>query len=95
MLKLLNDVANIIIRIPNIINEVSYVGCAFPYVLGDERVFGAAGGEVWLAVRDNKECVKSMYRCCFLQCISLMFIVEGWLLLYIMKINLMNLLSFH
>ena len=48
-----------------------------------------------MAVRDNKECVKNMYRCCFLQCISLMFIVEGWLRLYIMKINLMNLLSFH
>ena len=95
MLKLLNDVANIIIRIPNIINEVSYVGCAFPYFPGEKRVYGVAGGEAWVAVRENKECVKNTYRCCFLQCISLMFIVEGWLLLYIMKINLMNLQSFY
>ena len=47
--------------------------CAVPYFHCDERVFGAAGGEAWVAVRENKECVKSMYRCCFLQCICCLY----------------------
>ena len=67
----------------------------FPILPWRKKNIWVAGGEAWVAVRENKECVKNTYRCCFLQCISLMFIVEGWLLLYIMKINLMNLQSFY